>query len=153
MLEAPALLRVCLSPTRFLALLKHPFVRNRLDVFPEIDEDEMAGVGGRVGEVVRSEPRGEIVVGAGEGALVPGEVGRQLVRVQERGPEDILEEEELVQLRRSAVFKKRGKGLAVGDPILIVIAFAEMACKSLSLCWQTMAPARNPFAPKSLLIP
>ena len=89
-LEAPTLLRVCLSPTRFLSLLEHPFVRNRFDMFPEVDEDKVTGVGGRVGEVVSLEPRGEIGVGAGEDALIPGEVGGQLVRVQERGPEDIL---------------------------------------------------------------
>lgn len=79
-LEAPTLLRVCPSPTRFLSLLEHPFVRNRIDVFPEIDENKVAGVGGRVGEVVRLEPRGEVGVGAGEGALVPRKVGRQFVR-------------------------------------------------------------------------
>lgn len=80
-LEAPTLLRVCLSPTRFLSLLEHPFLRNRFDMFSEIDEDKVTGVGGRVGEVLRLEPRGEIGVGAGEGALIPGEVGRQFVRV------------------------------------------------------------------------
>mgnify|MGYP006876463610 CR=1 FL=1 len=82
---------VCLFPSGFPAsLLEHAIVRNGFEVFSEVDEDEVASVGRRVGEVVRSEPRSYVCVGAGERAPILGEVRRQVVRGQEGGPEDIL---------------------------------------------------------------
>ena len=109
---------VCLFPSGFPAsLLEHAIVRNGFEVFSEVDEDEVASVGRRVGEVVRSEPRSYVCVGAGGRAPVLGggggggrrgggggggwgggggrapilgEVRRQVVRGQEGGPEDIL---------------------------------------------------------------
>lgn len=118
----------------------------------------MAGVGGRVGKVVRSEPRSHVGVSAGQRTPILGEVRRQLVRVQEGGPENILSatEQNFVQLGTLNEQQQPGKSpiqLTDGDPILIGLALEAMADKSLSLCRQTMAPARNPFAPKSLLIP
>lgn len=131
---------VCLFPSGFPSLLEPAIVRNGFEVFSEIDEDKVARVGRRVGEVARSEPRSYVGVGAGERAPILGEVRRQVLRGQEGGPENILPAKrgEFCSAGYARTDTESPKTSRVrrtdGDPILIGLALEAMADRSLSLC-------------------
>lgn len=91
MLEPATLFGVFPPAGPFVPLVEKPALpRDRLDMLPEVDEDEMARTRRGIREAVRLQPGDEVGVGAREGALIPRDVHWQLVRVQQCGPEDVL---------------------------------------------------------------